>query len=124
MWIAVNPFAASSAATKSPGGRKRMRRNRALGALGARLRLWAERNRDRRELAAMSSRDFGDLAVPESLVRDEVRRWPWQKPSAGWRAVGAAQQAGVPAIHTGLPLPGLELAQSPLASMRRRGREV
>jgi uncharacterized protein YjiS (DUF1127 family) len=47
-------------------------------------RLWAERDRQPRELALMSAHDFGDIAVPPSLLRDEARRWPWQRPSAQW----------------------------------------
>jgi len=39
---------------------------------------WRERERLRRELAGMCSRDFGDLAVPPGLIADEKRRWPWQ----------------------------------------------
>lgn len=47
------------------------------------IRIWREREQLRRELASMSQRDFGDLAVPAGAVRDEARRWPWQKVSLG-----------------------------------------
>lgn len=42
------------------------------------LARWRERERHRRELARMSVRDFGDIAVPPSLIREEQARWPWQ----------------------------------------------
>ena len=45
---------------------------------------WRKRERLRRELSQMSPRDFGDLTMPPSLVRDEVRRWPWQPQSQQW----------------------------------------
>jgi uncharacterized protein YjiS (DUF1127 family) len=102
---------------------QRRGRSRPAGLLAI-LRRWAERERERRQLAAMSARDFGDLGVPESLIRDELRRWPWQPTSPQWRAVAGTRQTGVPAIVTGLPLPGLELAQSLLATTRRRGGEA
>ena len=43
------------------------------------LRTWHERERQRRELSMMSRRDFGDLPLSPGLVRDDIRRWPWQK---------------------------------------------
>ena len=43
------------------------------------LRTWQRRELQRRELSVLSSRDFGDLAVPQSLINEEIRRWPWQK---------------------------------------------
>jgi hypothetical protein len=49
-----------------------------------------ERQRERRELAMLSSLDFGDLAVPPGLIREELRRWPWQAWSQGWNALPAA----------------------------------
>jgi uncharacterized protein YjiS (DUF1127 family) len=52
----------------------------AFAAIPKVVRGWCERERDRRELAAMSPRDFGDLNVAFSAVRDEVSRWPWQRP--------------------------------------------
>jgi uncharacterized protein YjiS (DUF1127 family) len=52
------------------------------------LRRWRERDRQRRELSLLNARDFADLAVPPSLVADELRRWPWQGPSPQWRTVG------------------------------------
>ena len=39
---------------------------------------WRERERHRRELTTMSVRDFGDIAVPPGLIREEQARWPWQ----------------------------------------------
>lgn len=43
---------------------------------------WHHRERERCELSMMSRRDFGDLpACSLGAVRDEVRRWPWQKPA-------------------------------------------
>jgi uncharacterized protein YjiS (DUF1127 family) len=100
------------------------RRERSQPAgLPAMLRRWIERNRERAELAAMSARDFGDLAVPDSLIRDELRRWPWQPSSPQWHAVADTRQTGVRALATGLPLPGLELALWRAASARRRGGE-
>jgi uncharacterized protein YjiS (DUF1127 family) len=35
------------------------------------LATWRERERHRRELSRMSVRDFGDIAVPPSLIREE-----------------------------------------------------
>lgn len=61
-------------------------------ALG-RLRSWREREGFRRQLASMSARDFRDLKVPPSLVADELRRWPWQKPTPQWRTVGSKWSA-------------------------------
>jgi uncharacterized protein YjiS (DUF1127 family) len=57
--------------------------------------LWGERIRLRRDLAMMSARDFGDLAIPPGLLRDELRRWPWQACSPEWRetAVPTRRQA-------------------------------
>jgi uncharacterized protein YjiS (DUF1127 family) len=40
------------------------------------LRTWQGRELQRRELSVLSSRDFGDLAVPQSLINEEIRRWP------------------------------------------------
>jgi uncharacterized protein YjiS (DUF1127 family) len=52
---------------------------------------WWERERQRRELSMMRARDFGDLAVPPSLVIEELRRWPWQKPNSQWGEVAAGR---------------------------------
>lgn len=51
------------------------------------IHTWWEREQLRRELSAMSPRDFGDVAVPPGAIKDEVRRWPWQKIRLGaaWR---------------------------------------
>ncbi len=51
-------------------------------------RCW-QRERERRELAALGSRDFGDLVVPPSLVADELRRWPVQEASPQWGEIVA-----------------------------------
>jgi uncharacterized protein YjiS (DUF1127 family) len=56
------------------------------------LRAWWRRERERRELAAMGVRDFGDLTVPPGLVREEARLWPWQKSSPQWAEVAADRQ--------------------------------
>ena|SRR5690348_7069208 len=48
------------------------------------LRNWWRRELQRRELSMLSPRDFGDLAVPQSLVAEEIRRWPWQNSSQQW----------------------------------------
>ena len=51
------------------------------------LRTWRRRELQRRELSRLSSRDFGDLAVPRSLINEEIRRWPWRKWSQQWSHV-------------------------------------
>jgi uncharacterized protein YjiS (DUF1127 family) len=51
------------------------------------LRTWQRRELQRRELSVLSSRDFGDLAVPQSLINEEIHRWPWQKWSQQWSQV-------------------------------------
>jgi len=51
------------------------------------LARWRERERHRRELATMSVRDFGDIAVPPGLIREEQARWPWQAMNQGWAAL-------------------------------------
>jgi uncharacterized protein YjiS (DUF1127 family) len=56
-------------------------------AIAQLLRTWWRRELQRRELSMLSPRDFGDLAVPQSLVSEEIRRWPWQKPSQQWSQV-------------------------------------
>ena len=48
---------------------------------------WRRRELHRRELSVLSSRDFGDLPVPQSLINEEIRRWPWQKWSQQWSQV-------------------------------------
>jgi uncharacterized protein YjiS (DUF1127 family) len=48
---------------------------------------WRERERHRRELATMAARDFGDIAAPPGLIREEQARWPWQAMSPGWAAL-------------------------------------
>jgi uncharacterized protein YjiS (DUF1127 family) len=55
---------------------------------------WRDRERLRRELAGMRSRDFGDLAVSPGLIEDEKRRWPWQEWSSQWSAVTLPRHAG------------------------------
>ena len=51
------------------------------------LARWREREQHRRELAKMSVCDFGDIAVPPGLIREERARWPWQAMSPGWAAI-------------------------------------
>lgn len=59
----------------------------AATAAASLIRTWWERERLRRELSAMSPRDFGDVAVPPGAIKNEVGRWPWQKIHLGaaWR---------------------------------------
>jgi uncharacterized protein YjiS (DUF1127 family) len=58
-----------------------------LCAIARLLRTWRRRELQRRELSRLSSRDFGDLAVPQSLINEEIRRWPWRKWSQQWSQV-------------------------------------
>jgi uncharacterized protein YjiS (DUF1127 family) len=58
------------------------------------LRGWRERDRQRRELSQMAAHDFGDIAVPPSLLREEVRRWPWQRPVAQWEELRTPRRSG------------------------------
>ncbi len=76
----------------------------ASAAVAGLIRTWREREQLRRELASMSQRDFGDVAVPVGAVRDEARRWPWQKVSLGNDAPERRQ------IATNLPLRANEAA--------------
>jgi uncharacterized protein YjiS (DUF1127 family) len=62
-------------------------------AVVGRLRAWRKRGEFRRELSAMSARDFHNLKVPPGLVADELRRWRWQEPSRQWRVVGSKWSA-------------------------------
>lgn len=55
-----------------------------FGAFLTLLQTWHRRDCERYELARMRARDFGDLPVPPDLIREETRRWPWQKPSPQW----------------------------------------
>jgi uncharacterized protein YjiS (DUF1127 family) len=59
-----------------------------------RLARWRERERLRRELAGMRSRDFGDLAVPRGLIEDEKRRWPWHGWSPEWSSIALSPKVG------------------------------
>jgi uncharacterized protein YjiS (DUF1127 family) len=59
----------------------------ARAAVAQLLRRWWSRELQRRELSMLSPRDFGDLAVPQSLVKEEVIRWPWQPWSKQWSQV-------------------------------------
>ena len=65
----------------------RSRGTSAWMAIAQLLRTWWKRELQRRELSLLSPRDFGDLAVPRSLISEEIRRWPWQKPSQQWSQV-------------------------------------
>jgi uncharacterized protein YjiS (DUF1127 family) len=51
------------------------------------LARWREREWHRRELATMGARDFGDIAVPPGLIREEQVRWPWQAMNPEWAAL-------------------------------------
>ena len=51
------------------------------------LECWRERARFRAELSQMSPRDFGDMPVSPSLLREEAGRWPWQGAARGWSAI-------------------------------------
>jgi uncharacterized protein YjiS (DUF1127 family) len=59
-------------------------------ALAQRVAEWRERAHQRREIAVMRERDFGDIIVPPGLIVEEARRWPWQRFSIGWSAMSAA----------------------------------
>lgn len=72
---------------------ERSRVGRAWPAVVQLWRTWRERELQRRELSTMSPRDFGDLAVPPSLLKEELRRWPWQKPSQQWSQIKANRGA-------------------------------
>ena len=79
--VAIAPF--TRVGMPSASRRKRLKKS-LFGGLTTMLGAWWRRERERRELAAMNPRDFGDLTVPPSLVSDELRRWPWQRPSPQW----------------------------------------
>lgn len=89
---------------------------RAWGA----LRSWHERHQQRRELAAMSGRDLADLGIPPGLAAYEAGRWPWQKISPEWLALGAA----APSEPLSLPPPRPDRNRGapliPFPSSRRR----
>ena len=69
-----------------------------LSAIGRRVAKWRERERDRRELAMMSHRDFGDLVVPPGLVREETRQWPWRGWNQGWDAIAVPRKRQSPRL--------------------------
>lgn len=77
------------ASTKTIEATTRSRGASAWMAITQLLRTWRRRELERRELSMLSPRDFGDLVVPHSLVNEEIRRWPWQKPSEQWSQVTA-----------------------------------
>ena len=56
------------------------------------LRCWRERARERLDLSMLGARDFGDLAVPRSLIVDELRKWPWQRFSQQWGEIRSTSQ--------------------------------
>ena len=91
-------ISASPVATVAwPKAADRTARTRAaalVAAIGEALRRWRTRQRLRRELAQMSPRDFGDLAVPPSLIKDELGRAPWREPSPQWRWVARRTGGG------------------------------
>jgi uncharacterized protein YjiS (DUF1127 family) len=91
--VRVSAVAAVSwPAAAEPRGQART--PRPLAAMAGALRRWREHARLRRELSQMSARDFGDLAVPPSLLADERRRGPWQRPSPQWRTVAERSGGG------------------------------
>jgi uncharacterized protein YjiS (DUF1127 family) len=47
------------------------------GAVVKVLRVWRERQRERRELAFLCERDLRNIGVPREVVIDEARKWPW-----------------------------------------------
>jgi uncharacterized protein YjiS (DUF1127 family) len=65
----------------------RLRAPSAWAAVAQLLRKWWRRELERRKLSVLSPRDFGDLAVPQSLVKEEIGRWPWQQSSQQWSQV-------------------------------------
>jgi uncharacterized protein YjiS (DUF1127 family) len=56
------------------------------------LRLWGERERQRRELSMLSDRDFAGLGVPKMLAIAETRKWPWQKWHPQWEELEAQRR--------------------------------
>ena len=103
------PYPGDGASVPALPRRHRGARLGSSGLVAAALRQiarWRERERERRELAMMSIRDFGDLAVPPGLVREELRRWPWQAWGQGWNALAAASKwswRAAKATNTGAP---------------------
>lgn len=93
---------------------------RAWGALS----IWHERHRQRRELAEMSGRDLADLGIPPGLAAYEAGRWPWQKISSEWRALGAERRAAPPIEPFSSPPPRPDRTRGapliPFPSSRRR----
>ena len=75
------------APSKTTNATAQLRVLSAWAAIARLLRAWRMRELQRRELSTMSPRDFGDLAVPGSLAKDEIRRWPWQKSSPQWSQI-------------------------------------
>lgn len=75
----------ASASTIAATARSRVRS--AWVAVVSLVRAWRRRELQRRELSMLSPRDFGDLTVSQSLVKEEIRRWPWQKSSQQWSQV-------------------------------------
>lgn len=76
-WSTLHAFASNGQRRKA--GAAIAGAGRFIKATGRLLAVWYERERQRRELSAMRPRDFGDLPLSPGMVRDEARRWPWQK---------------------------------------------
>lgn len=85
--IATEPLRRTSKPAATATGRHRW-----VAALLRVMGDWCERERQRRELSMMSKRDFGDLPVSPGAVRDEVGRWPWQKPNPQWSEVAGGRR--------------------------------
>lgn len=77
-----------------------------LGKIGTANRLWRERMRQRRQLAALTARDLADLGIPVGLAAYEASRWPWQGISADWRALVAVRRTAAGGERSPLRRPG------------------
>jgi uncharacterized protein YjiS (DUF1127 family) len=101
----VSPFIYFDEAFDSPRSRTARRRREsgfATTIIGAARALW-KRARERRELVAMRDSDLRDLSIPQSLVADEARRWPWQRQSPRWANLRADEQSGFQVIFRPFP---------------------
>jgi holin-like protein len=67
-------------------------RHRAVRDVVRWLRVWSERERQRRDLSMLSQRDFADLGVPRMLAVEEVRKWPWQQWHPQWQELEALRR--------------------------------
>lgn len=80
-----------------------------LGMIWDVPKVWRERMRQSRQLAALTVRDLAALGIPVGLAAYEAGRWPWQGISADWRALVTARRAaaseGFPLRRSGAPRP-------------------